>query len=91
MPPETVAARQSRRGAPTGSKCADRTGRGAPRICPETIHLALLRLVKRLCCNPLMNVVFVEPHAYARMRHPDYDVLRGMLDASGRTLHVDAT
>jgi hypothetical protein len=25
------------------------------------------------------------------MRHPDYDTLRGMLDAVGRTLHVYAT
>jgi len=25
-----------------------------------------------------------------RMRHPDYDTLRGMLDAVGRTLHVHA-
>jgi formate-dependent phosphoribosylglycinamide formyltransferase (GAR transformylase) len=30
-------------------------------------------------------------NAYVRMRHPDYDVLRGMLDAVGRTLHVYAT
>jgi hypothetical protein len=29
-------------------------------------------------------------NAYVRMRHPDYDVLRGMLDAVGRTLHVYA-
>ena len=29
-------------------------------------------------------------NAYVRMRHPDYDVLRGMLDAVGRTLHVHA-
>jgi hypothetical protein len=26
-----------------------------------------------------------------RMRHPDYDGLRGMLDAVGRTLHVYAS
>jgi hypothetical protein len=25
-----------------------------------------------------------------RMRHPDYDTLRGMLDTVGRTLHVHA-
>jgi hypothetical protein len=25
-----------------------------------------------------------------RMRHPDYDTLRGMLDAVGRTLRVHA-
>jgi hypothetical protein len=25
-----------------------------------------------------------------RMRHPDYDTLRGMLDDVGRTLHVYA-
>jgi carbamoylphosphate synthase large subunit len=30
-------------------------------------------------------------NAYVRMRHPDYDVLRGMLDAVGRTLHVYAS
>src|SRR5579859_3513686 len=29
-------------------------------------------------------------NAYVRMRHPDYDVLRGMLDDVGRTLHVHA-
>jgi carbamoylphosphate synthase large subunit len=29
-------------------------------------------------------------NAYVRMRHPDYDVLRGMLDAVGRTLRVYA-
>ena len=27
-------------------------------------------------------------NAYVRMRHPDYDTLRGMLDDVGRTLHV---
>jgi carbamoylphosphate synthase large subunit len=27
-------------------------------------------------------------NAYVRMRHPDYDVLRGMLDEVGRTVHV---
>jgi carbamoylphosphate synthase large subunit len=30
-------------------------------------------------------------NAYVRMRHPDYDTLRGMLDAVGRTLHVYAS
>jgi carbamoylphosphate synthase large subunit len=30
-------------------------------------------------------------NAYVRMRHPDYDRLREMLDAVGRTLHVYAT
>ena len=30
-------------------------------------------------------------NAYVRMRHPDYDTLRGMLDDAGRTLHVYAT
>ena len=30
-------------------------------------------------------------NAYLRMRHPDYDALRGMLDAVGRTLHVHAS
>jgi formate-dependent phosphoribosylglycinamide formyltransferase (GAR transformylase) len=30
-------------------------------------------------------------NAYVRMRHPDYDVLRGMLDTVGRTLHVYAS
>jgi len=29
-------------------------------------------------------------NAYVRMRHPDYDALRGMLDDVGRTLHVHA-
>jgi hypothetical protein len=29
-------------------------------------------------------------NAYVRMRHPDYDTLRGMLDTVGRTLHVYA-
>ena len=29
-------------------------------------------------------------NAYMRMRHPDYDVLRGMLDDVGRTVHVYA-
>ena len=29
-------------------------------------------------------------NAYVRMRHPDYDVLRGMLDDVGRTMHVHA-
>jgi formate-dependent phosphoribosylglycinamide formyltransferase (GAR transformylase) len=29
-------------------------------------------------------------NAYVRMRHPDYDTLRGMLDAVGRTLHLYA-
>ena len=27
-------------------------------------------------------------NAYVRMRHPDYDVLRGLLDDAGRTIHV---
>jgi hypothetical protein len=26
-----------------------------------------------------------------RMRHPDYDALRGMLDDVGRTVHVHAS
>jgi hypothetical protein len=30
-------------------------------------------------------------NAYVRMRHPDYDTLRGMLDAVGRTLHAHAS
>jgi carbamoylphosphate synthase large subunit len=30
-------------------------------------------------------------NAYVRMRHPDYDVLRGLLDDVGRTVHVYAT
>lgn len=30
-------------------------------------------------------------NAYVRMRHPDYDVLRGMLDDVGRTVQVHAT
>ena len=30
-------------------------------------------------------------NAYVRMRHPDYDTLRGMLDNVGRTLHVYAS
>jgi phosphoribosylaminoimidazole carboxylase (NCAIR synthetase) len=30
-------------------------------------------------------------NAYVRMRHPDYDALRTMLDAVGRTLHVHAS
>jgi carbamoylphosphate synthase large subunit len=30
-------------------------------------------------------------NAYVRMRHPDYDEVRGMLDAVARTLHVHAT
>jgi carbamoylphosphate synthase large subunit len=30
-------------------------------------------------------------NAYVRMRHPDYDMLRGMLDAVGQTLHVYAS
>ena len=30
-------------------------------------------------------------NAYVRMRHPDYDTLRGMLDSVGRTLHVYAS
>ena len=30
-------------------------------------------------------------NAYVRMRHPDYDVLRGMLDDVGRTIHVHAS
>src|SRR6185312_2735143 len=29
-------------------------------------------------------------NAYVRMRHPDYDVLHGMLDDVGRTVHVHA-
>ena len=29
-------------------------------------------------------------NAYVRLRHPDYDVLRGMLDDVGRTVHVHA-
>jgi hypothetical protein len=29
-------------------------------------------------------------NAWVRMRHPDYDVLRGMLDDVGRTVHVHA-
>jgi formate-dependent phosphoribosylglycinamide formyltransferase (GAR transformylase) len=29
-------------------------------------------------------------NAYVRMRHPDYDVLRGMLDDVGRSVHVHA-
>lgn len=30
-------------------------------------------------------------NAYVRMRHPDYDVLRGMLDDVGRSVHVHAS
>jgi hypothetical protein len=30
-------------------------------------------------------------NAYVRMRHPDYDALRAMLDAVGRALHVYAS
>ena len=30
-------------------------------------------------------------NAYVRMRHPDYEALRGMLDEVGRTLHVYAS
>ena len=30
-------------------------------------------------------------NAYVRMRHPDYDALRGMLDDVGRTVHVQAS
>jgi formate-dependent phosphoribosylglycinamide formyltransferase (GAR transformylase) len=30
-------------------------------------------------------------NAYVRMRHPDFDVLRGMLDDVGRTVHVHAS
>ena len=30
-------------------------------------------------------------NAYVRMRHPDYDTLRGMLDTVGRTLHAHAS
>jgi formate-dependent phosphoribosylglycinamide formyltransferase (GAR transformylase) len=30
-------------------------------------------------------------NAYVRMRHPDYDTLRGMLDEVGRTVHVYAS
>jgi hypothetical protein len=29
-------------------------------------------------------------NAYVRMKHPDYDVLHGMLDDTGRTVHVHA-
>jgi hypothetical protein len=29
-------------------------------------------------------------NAYVRMRHPDFDALRGMLDDVGRTVHVYA-
>ena len=29
-------------------------------------------------------------NAYIRMKHPDYDVLRGMLDDVGRTVRVHA-
>jgi hypothetical protein len=29
-------------------------------------------------------------NAYVRMRHPDYDALRGLLDDVGRTVHVHA-
>ena len=29
-------------------------------------------------------------NAYVRMKHPDYDVLHGMLDDTGRTVHVYA-
>jgi hypothetical protein len=29
-------------------------------------------------------------NAYVRMRHPDFDVLRDMLDDVGRTVHVYA-
>jgi hypothetical protein len=29
-------------------------------------------------------------NAYVRMRHPDFDTLRGMLDDVGRTLRVHA-
>ena len=29
-------------------------------------------------------------NAYVRMKHPDYDVLHGMLDDVGRTVHVHA-
>ena len=30
-------------------------------------------------------------NAYVRMLHPDYDALRGMLDAVGQMLHVYAS
>jgi formate-dependent phosphoribosylglycinamide formyltransferase (GAR transformylase) len=30
-------------------------------------------------------------NAYVRMKHPDYDTLRGMLDDVGRTIHVHAS
>jgi hypothetical protein len=30
-------------------------------------------------------------NAYVRMRHPDYDALRAMLDEVGRMLHVYAS
>jgi hypothetical protein len=30
-------------------------------------------------------------NAYVRMKHPDYDALRGMLDDVGRTLRVYAS
>jgi hypothetical protein len=30
-------------------------------------------------------------NAYVRIRHPDYDEVRSMLDAVGRTLHVHAS
>ena len=30
-------------------------------------------------------------NAYIRMRHTDYDVLRGMMDDVGRTVQVHAT
>jgi hypothetical protein len=29
-------------------------------------------------------------NAYVRMRHPDFDTLRGMLDDVGNTVHVHA-
>jgi len=29
-------------------------------------------------------------NAYVRMRHPDFDSLRGMLDDVGRSVHVHA-
>jgi hypothetical protein len=30
-------------------------------------------------------------NAWLRMRHPDYDTLRSMLDDAGRTIHVHAS
>jgi len=60
--------------------------------------LVLLRLERRLQCGCGSGIFYVVEcprrhlaNAWLRMKHHDYDTLRGMLDFVGRTLKVRAS